>query len=69
MKIDIFNHIFPKTYFDKMMAVNPNLKKVPQILKPEGSSEGGGDHVLIWVMEKMRCSVGKNGIIPNTKDT
>ena len=28
MKIDIFNHIFPKTYFDKMMAVNPNLKDI-----------------------------------------
>ena len=25
MKIDIFNHIFPKIYFDKMMEVAPNL--------------------------------------------
>jgi predicted TIM-barrel fold metal-dependent hydrolase len=25
MKIDIFNHIFPKTYYDKMMEVNPGL--------------------------------------------
>ncbi|MDP2647607.1 MAG: amidohydrolase family protein [Desulfobacterales bacterium] len=28
MKIDIFNHIFPKSYFDKMMAVNPNLADI-----------------------------------------
>jgi len=26
MKIDIFNHIFPKVYFDKMMQVAPNYK-------------------------------------------
>ena len=26
MKIDIFNHIFPKTYFDKMVKVAPNGK-------------------------------------------
>jgi len=26
MKIDIFNHIFPKIYFDKMMEVAPNYK-------------------------------------------
>jgi len=26
MKIDIFNHIFPKTYFDKMIKVAPNGK-------------------------------------------
>jgi predicted TIM-barrel fold metal-dependent hydrolase len=26
MKIDIFNHIFPKVYFDKMMEVAPNHK-------------------------------------------
>jgi len=26
MKLDIFNHIFPKTYFDKMMEVDPNYK-------------------------------------------
>lgn len=25
MKIDIFNHIFPKIYYDKMMEVNPDL--------------------------------------------
>ena len=25
MKIDIFNHIFPKAFFDKMMAVAPNF--------------------------------------------
>jgi len=23
MKIDVFNHIFPKKYFDKMIAVLP----------------------------------------------
>jgi len=26
MKLDIFNHIFSKTYFDKMMEVAPNYK-------------------------------------------
>ena len=26
MKLDIFNHIFPKTYFDKMMEVAPTHK-------------------------------------------
>ena len=26
MKLDMFNHIFPKTYFDKMLEVAPNLK-------------------------------------------
>ena len=25
MKIDIFNHIFPKIYYDKMMEINPDL--------------------------------------------
>ena len=28
MKLDIFNHIFPKTYYDKMMKVNPKLKDI-----------------------------------------
>ena len=28
MKLDIFNHIFPKIYFDKMMEVNPNLADI-----------------------------------------
>ena len=28
MKLDIFNHIFPKIYYDKMMAVNPNLTDI-----------------------------------------
>jgi predicted TIM-barrel fold metal-dependent hydrolase len=28
MKLDIFNHIFPKIYYDKMMAVNPNLADI-----------------------------------------
>lgn len=28
MKIDIFNHIFPKTFFDKMMEVNPKLTDI-----------------------------------------
>jgi len=28
MKIDIFNHIFPPKYYDKMMAVNPNLADI-----------------------------------------
>ena len=26
MKLDIFNHIYPKTYWDKMLEVSPNLK-------------------------------------------
>ncbi len=26
MKLDIFNHIFPKTYWDKMLEVSPNMK-------------------------------------------
>jgi hypothetical protein len=26
MKLDMFNHIFPKAYFDKMLEVAPNLK-------------------------------------------
>ena len=26
MKIDIFNHIFPKSYYDKMLAIAPNAK-------------------------------------------
>lgn len=28
MKIDIFNHIFPKTFYQKMMEVNPNLEDI-----------------------------------------
>ncbi len=28
MKIDIFNHIFPKFFFDKMLEVNPNLTDI-----------------------------------------
>lgn len=28
MKLDIFNHIFPKTYWDKMMEINPNLADI-----------------------------------------
>ena len=28
MKIDIFNHIFPTIYYDKMMEVNPNLADI-----------------------------------------
>jgi len=28
MKIDIFNHILPKLYFDKMMAVNPDIADI-----------------------------------------
>jgi aminocarboxymuconate-semialdehyde decarboxylase len=26
MKLDIFNHIFPKGFYDKMLAVAPNQK-------------------------------------------
>jgi len=28
MKIDIFNHIFPKSYFDKMVSIAPNAKDI-----------------------------------------
>ena len=28
MKLDIFNHIFPKIYYDKMMEVNPGLEDI-----------------------------------------
>lgn len=28
MKIDIFNHIFPKTFYDKMLSVAPNAKDI-----------------------------------------
>jgi aminocarboxymuconate-semialdehyde decarboxylase len=28
MIIDIFNHIFPKTFYDKMMKVNPDLEDI-----------------------------------------
>ena len=28
MKIDIFNHIFPQRFYDKMMAVAPNHKDI-----------------------------------------
>jgi len=28
MKIDIFNHIFPKIFYDKMMQVNPDLEDI-----------------------------------------
>ena len=28
MKLDIFNHIFPTTYFDKMLEVAPNFKDI-----------------------------------------
>jgi len=28
MKIDIFNHIFPKSFFDKMVAIAPNAKDI-----------------------------------------
>ncbi len=28
MKLDIFNHIFPKAYYEKMVKVNPNFKDI-----------------------------------------
>ncbi|MBW2063743.1 MAG: hypothetical protein JRJ03_02300 [Deltaproteobacteria bacterium] len=28
MKLDIFNHIFPRSFFNKMMKVNPDLKDI-----------------------------------------
>jgi aminocarboxymuconate-semialdehyde decarboxylase len=28
MKIDIFNHIFPKSFFDKMLSIAPNAKGI-----------------------------------------
>ena len=27
-KLDIFNHIYPTAYFDRMMAVAPNYKDI-----------------------------------------
>lgn len=33
MKIDIFNHIFPKSYFEKMLDVNPNVKDIGKRVK------------------------------------
>ena len=31
MKIDIFNHIFPKLFYDKMMQVNTDLEAITNI--------------------------------------
>ena len=50
MKIDIFNHIFPKIFYDKMMEVNPNstwddlvllAERVDQMLWWKNKDNGG----------------------------
>ena len=47
MKLDIFNHIFPKTFYDKMMEVNPNLVDIGKRVR--------GIPVLIDLDERFRC--------------
>ena len=47
MKIDIFNHIFPKIYFDKMMKVNPDLVDIGKRVRSVP--------VLFDLDERFRC--------------
>jgi predicted TIM-barrel fold metal-dependent hydrolase len=47
MKIDIFNHILPKTYFDKMMQVNPDLEDIGKRVR--------NTRVLFDLEERFRC--------------
>ena len=47
MKIDIFNHIFPKTYFDKMMEVAPKQKDIGKRVRAVP--------VLFDLDERFRC--------------
>jgi predicted TIM-barrel fold metal-dependent hydrolase len=47
MKIDIFNHILPKTYFDKMMQVNPDLEDIGKRVR--------NTRVLFDLDERFRC--------------
>ena len=41
IKLDIFNHIFPKGYYEKMMEVNPNYKDI-------GNGSGPSPSPMIW---------------------
>ncbi len=47
MKLDIFNHIFPKIFYDKMMAVNPDLVDIGKRVR--------GVPVLYDLDERFRC--------------
>ena len=47
MKLDIFNHIFPKIFYDKMMAVNPDLVDI--------GKRARGVPVLYDLDERFRC--------------
>ena len=47
MKIDIFNHILPKTYFDRMMQVNPDLEDIGKRVR--------NTRVLFDLDERFRC--------------
>jgi predicted TIM-barrel fold metal-dependent hydrolase len=47
MKLDIFNHIFPKIFYDKMMAVNPNLVDIGKRVR--------GIPVLVDLDARFRC--------------
>jgi predicted TIM-barrel fold metal-dependent hydrolase len=47
MKLDIFNHIFPKTFYDKMMKVNPNLVDIGKRVR--------GIPVLFDLDARFRC--------------
>jgi aminocarboxymuconate-semialdehyde decarboxylase len=47
MKLDIFNHIFPKSFYDKMMEVNPGLVDIGKRVR--------GIPVLYDLDERFRC--------------
>ncbi|MGD9077547.1 MAG: amidohydrolase family protein [Desulfobacteraceae bacterium] len=47
MKLDIFNHIFPKIFYDKMMEVNPDLVDIGKRVR--------GVPVLYDLDERFRC--------------
>lgn len=47
MKLDIFNHIFPKIFYDKMMEVNPGLVDIGKRVR--------GVPVLYDLDERFRC--------------
>lgn len=47
MKLDIFNHIFPKVFYDKMVEVNPNLEDIGKRVR--------GVPVLFDLEARFRC--------------
>lgn len=47
MKLDIFNHILPKTYYDKMLEINPNLVDIGKRVRDVP--------VLFDLDERFRC--------------